>query len=79
MSFEQGVAALLCVGRGFVAEFRPLEVGALASRSTGGVYGSSACAALCSCPFDGALAVLARPANATTAPAGRREWRISAI
>jgi hypothetical protein len=79
MSLGQSVAAPICVGRGFVTEFWPVEVGALASGSACGVYGSSACAVVCSCLFDGALAVLACPAGSTTAPAGRREWRISAI
>ena len=79
MSLGQTVAALVYMGRGFVTEFWPVEVGALASRSAGGVNGSSACAVVCPCLFDGALAVLACPAGSTIASTGRREWRISAI
>ena len=79
MSLGQSVAVPLRVGRRFVPEFWSLEVGALASRSAGGVNGSSACAVVCPCLFDGALAVLACPAGSTIASTGRREWRISAI
>ena len=79
MSLGQGVAAPLCVGRGFVTEFWPLEMGALASRSAGGVHGSGAFPVVCACLFDGALVVLARSAGPSIGPAGRREWRISAI
>ena len=79
MSLGQGVAVPLCVGRGFGTEFWSVEVGAFASRSAGGVHGSGACTVVCSSLFHGALVVLACAGGSPIGPAGRREWRISAI
>ena len=73
MSLGQGLAAPLCVGRGFVTEFWSVEMGALASRSAGGVHGSGACTVVDSSLFHGALAVLACSFGSPIGPAGRRE------